>query len=557
MSKNFIILLILMSSIAHDMSAQDRSQARSMVITRHGIVAAESPLAAQAGASILANGGNAVDAAIAANAVMGLVAPMSNGIGGDLFALVFEAKSARLHGLNASGWAPSGLSIEMLRGKGFTSMPYRGVHSITVPGTVDGWAKLLERFGTKRFEEILAPAVRLAEEGFPVTELVSGLWSSNANAIDADAVAAKTFLPTGRSPKVGEIFRNPALAKSLREIAAQGRSAFYTGPIADRIIACCAQQGGTMTKADLADFSSEWVEPISTSYRGWTIYEIPPNGQGIAALTMLNMMEQFQLGTLGHNSAAALHIMIEAKKLAYADMLRFVADQRFSKVPVNGLLDKQYAAKRARLIDTAKANCAPEAGSPPRLGDDTIYLSVVDKDGNMVSLIQSNYENFGSGLVPEGTGFALQNRGALFTLDPNHPNALKGRKRPLHTIIPAFMEKGDVKIAFGIMGGWNQSQAHAQFVSNVVDYAMNIQSALEAARFRKSTFEGCDLQIEARVPAAVRSRLEEMGHRLEVRGDFSTVMGGGQAVMRDFKTGVNSGASDPRKDGAAIPEPIR
>jgi gamma-glutamyltranspeptidase/glutathione hydrolase len=272
---------------------------------------------------------------------------------------------------------------------------------------------------------------------------------------------------------------------------------------------------------------------------------------------MLNMMEQFQLGTLGHNSATALHIMIEAKKLAYADMLRFVADQRFSKVPVNGLLDKQYAAKRARLIDTAKANCAPEAGSPPRIGDDTIYLSVVDKDGNMVSLIQSNYENFGSGLVPEGTGFALQNRGALFTLDPNHPNALKGRKRPLHTIIPAFMEKGDVKIAFGIMGGWNQSQAHAQFVSNVVDYGMNIQSALEAARFRKSTFEGCDLQIEARVPAAVRSRLEEMGHRLEVRGDFSTVMGGGQAVMRDFKTAVNSGASDPRKDGAAIPEPIR
>ena len=557
MSKNFIILLILMSSIAHDISAQDRSQARSMVITRHGIVAAGSPLAAQAGASILANGGNAVDAAIAANAVMGLVAPMSNGIGGDLFALVFEAKSARLHGLNASGWAPSGLSIEMLRAKGFTSMPYRGVHSITVPGTVDGWAKLLERFGTRRFEEILAPAVRLAEEGFPVTELVSGLWSSNANAIDADAAAAKTFLPTGRSPKVGEIFRNPALAKSLREIAAQGRSAFYTGPIADRIIACCAQLGGTMTKADLADFSSEWVEPISTSYRGWTIYEIPPNGQGIAALIMLNMMEQFQLGTLGHNSATALHIMIEAKKLAYADMLRFVADQRFSKVPVNGLLDKQYAAKRARLIDTAKANCAPEAGSPPRIGDDTIYLSVVDKDGNMVSLIQSNYENFGSGLVPEGTGFALQNRGALFTLDPNHPNALKGRKRPLHTIIPAFMEKGDVKIAFGIMGGWNQSQAHAQFVSNVVDYGMNIQSALEAARFRKSTFEGCDLQIEARVPAAVRSRLEEMGHRLEVRGDFSTVMGGGQAVMRDFKTAVNSGASDPRKDGAAIPEPIR
>lgn len=527
-----------------------------MVMTRHGIVAAESPLAAQAGASILASGGNAVDAAIAANAVMGLVAPMSNGIGGDLFALVYEAKTATLHGLNASGWAPSGLTIDFLRGKGFSSMPYRGVHSITVPGAVDGWAKLLERFGTKPFKEILAPAVRLAEEGFPVTELVSGLWSSNADAIAADVVGAKAFLPNGKSPKLGEIFRNPALARTLGEIAAQGRDAFYKGPIADRIVACCTQQGGTMTKADLSEFSSEWVDPISTSYRGWNVYEIPPNGQGIAALMMLNIMEQFPLAQHSHNSAAALHIMIEAKKLAYADMLRFVADLRFAKVPVSGMLDKQYAARRAKLIDTTKANCAPEAGSPPHIGDDTIYLSVVDKDGNMVSLIQSNYENFGSGLVPEGTGFALQNRGALFTLDPNHPNTLKGRKRPLHTIIPAFMERGDIKIAFGIMGGWNQSQAHAQFVSNVADYGMNIQSALEAARFRKSTFEGCDLQIEARVPAAVRARLEEMGHRLEVRGEFSTVMGGGQAVMRDFNADVNFGASDPRKDGCALPQPV-
>jgi gamma-glutamyltranspeptidase/glutathione hydrolase len=272
---------------------------------------------------------------------------------------------------------------------------------------------------------------------------------------------------------------------------------------------------------------------------------------------MLNMMENFPLSQYGHNSTAALHVMIEAKKLAYADMLRYVADQRFSKVPVRGMLDKAYAQSRAKLIDTAEANCASESGAPPRLGDDTIYLTVVDKQGNMVSLIQSNYENFGSGLVPEGAGFALQNRGALFSLDPTHPNALAGHKRPLHTIIPAFMSKGDVKIAFGIMGGWNQAQAHAQFVANVVDFGMNIQSAIEAARFRKSSFEGCDLQIEDRVPLAVRTQLEAMGHKLEVRGDFSPVMGGGQAVMRNGATGVNFGASDPRKDGAAVPEPIK
>jgi gamma-glutamyltranspeptidase/glutathione hydrolase len=299
------------------------------------------------------------------------------------------------------------------------------------------------------------------------------------------------------------------------------------------------------------------VEPISTTYRGWTVYEIPPSGQGIAALMMLNIMENFPLARTTHNSASALHLMIEAKKLAYADMLQYVADPHFSKVPVRGMLDKRYARRRSTLIDSTKANCAVESGKPPAPGDDTIYLSVVDKDGNMVSLIQSNYENFGSGLVPEGTGFVLQNRGALFTLDPQHPNALAGHKRPLHTIIPAFMEKGDVKIAFGIMGGWNQAQAHVQFVANVVDFGMNIQSALEAARFRKTTFGGCDIQIEARVSPSVRAQLESMGHKLEVRGDFSPVMGGGQAVLRDFTKKINFGASDPRKDGGAIPEPVR
>ena len=556
MTKLFVCT-VLMTAIITETPAQDRSQARSMVATRYGIVAAESPLAAQVGATILADGGNAVDAAIATNAMMGLVAPMSNGIGGDLFAIVYEAKSGKLYGLNASGWAPSGLSVDYLKKNGISSMPYRGIHSVTVPGTVDGWAKLLERFGTKPLRQLLAPVIRYAGEGFPVTEFVAGLWSANADVLKSDAAATRTFLPNGRAPGVGEVFRNAALASSLNEIAEHGRDAFYRGTIAEPIIACCRQNGGTMTPADLAEFSSEWVEPISTTYRGWTVYEIPPNGQGIAALMMLNIMETFPIPSYQHNSAAALHVMIEAKKLAYADMLRYVADQRFSRVAVVGMLDKGYASGRAKLIDMMKANCASAPGKPPAPGDDTIYLSVVDKDGNMVSLIQSNYENFGSGLVPDGTGFALQNRGALFSLDPTHPNALAGRKRPLHTIIPAFMTKDDVKIAFGIMGGWNQSQAHAQFVSNIVDYGMNIQAAIEAARFRKTTFEGCDLQIEARVPATVRAQLQTMGHQLEVRGDFSPVMGGGQAVMRNFSTGVSFGASDPRKDGAAVPEPVR
>jgi gamma-glutamyltranspeptidase/glutathione hydrolase len=546
-----------MTVLVNNDLAQDRSQARSMVVTRYGIVAAENPIAAQVGVTILAGGGNAVDAAIATNAMMGLVAPMSNGIGGDLFAIVYEAKSGKLYGLNASGWAPAGLSIEFLHSKGIDSMPYRGIHSVTVPGAVDGWAKLRERFGTLPFRRLLAPAIRYAEEGVPITEIVSNLWASNEEVLKKDPAAARTYLINGHAPRVGEIFRNPDLARSLKEIASKGRDAFYKGEIAKLILACSRQHGGTLTASDLAEFSSEWVEPISTTYHGWTVYEIPPNGQGIAALMMLNIMENFPLAQYGHNSAPALHVMIEAKKLAYADMLRYVADQRFSKVPVRGMLDKSYARERASLIDSTKANCAPQPGIPPRLGGDTIYLSVVDKDGNMVSLIQSNYENFGSGLVPEGGGFVLQNRGALFTLDPTHPNALAGHKRPLHTIIPAFMTKGEVRISFGIMGGWNQAQAHAQFVSNIVDFGMNIQAAMEAARFRKTTFEGCDLQIEDRVPASVRARLEAMGHQLEVRGDYSPIMGGGQAVLRDFSTGVNYGASDPRKDGAAIPEIIR
>ncbi len=534
--------------------SQDRSQARSLVMTRDGIVAAESSLAAQAGATILARGGNAVDAAVAANAVMGVVAPMMNGMGGDLFAIVYDAKSGKLYGLNASGWAPNGLTIEFLHGKGISKMPTHGIDAVTVPGAVDGWSKLLSRFGRKTFPEVFAAAIRYAEAGFPVTELVSQDWESGAATLRGDSNAVRTFLLDDRAPRAGEVFRNTDLARSLRQVAEGGRDAFYKGEIAKRILAVSKALGGAMAAEDLAEYSSEWVEPIATTYRGWTVYELPPNGQGIAALEMLNLLEQFPLGQYGHNSADALHAMIEAKKLAYADLWRYVADPKYSAVPVAGMLSKDYAREQAGRINTAKANCDVGPGQPPTRGKETTYLSVVDRDGNMVSLIQSNFEHFGSGLVAEGTGFALQNRGALFRLDPAAPNALAGRKRPLHTIIPGFLARGDMRIAFGIMGGFNQAQAHAQFVSNVVDFGMNIQAALEAARFTKKTFSGCDVEMESRIPAEVRAALQTRGHQITVRGEFSSHMGGGQAVQRNFATGVNFGASDPRKDGEAIPE---
>jgi gamma-glutamyltranspeptidase / glutathione hydrolase len=537
--------------------AQDRTQARSMVVTRDGIVAAESPLGAQAGATILAEGGNAVDAAVAANAVMGVVEPMMDGMGGDLFAIVYDAKTQKLYGLNASGWAPAKLSVEFLKSKGISEMPHRGIYSVTVPGAVDGWAKLLSRFGTKKFSDALSPAIHYAREGFPVPELDAAYWVDPEDDLRANGNAATTFLINGQAPRVGEIFRNPDLAHSLELVALGGSDAFYRGEIARRIVAYSEKVGGTMSAEDLAEYSSEWVEPISTTYHGWTVYEIPPNGQGIAALIMLNIMEAFPLAQFGHSSADALHAMIEAKKLAYADMHRYVADQKFSRVPVQGMLAKDYAAQRAKLIDMKKANCDASAGEPAfATTGDTTYLTVVDRDGNMVSLIQSNFAGFGSGLVADGTGFVLQNRGALFSLDPASLNVLASHKRPLHTIIPGFMVKGQERIAFGIMGGFNQAQAHAQFVANVVDFGMNIQAALEAARFTKATFAGCDVQMEDRISAETRAVLEMRGHQIDVRHGYSDAMGGGQAVRRDFQAGVNYGASDPRKDGAAIPQAL-
>jgi gamma-glutamyltranspeptidase / glutathione hydrolase len=535
---------------------QSRTQARSMVVSRGGIVATESPLASQVGAMILARGGNAIDAAVAANAVVGVVEPMMNGMGGDLFVIVYEAKTGKLYGLNASGWAPAKLSIEFLHGKGEDKMPQHGIDSATVPGVVDGWSKLLSRFGTKKFPEVLAPAIHFAKDGFPVPELAAEYWAGDEKKLLADPNAAATFLINGKAPQLGEVFHNPDLAHSLELVAAGGRDAFYQGDIAKRIVATSSKLGGAMTLEDLGEYSSEWVEPISTTYRGWTVYEIPPNGQGIAALEMLNIMETFSFGQLQH-PADVPHLMIEAKKLAYADMYRYVADQKFSRVPVAGMLSKEYAAQRAKLIDMAKANCEVGPGEPEfSAKGDTTYLSVVDRDGNMISLIQSNYSSFGSGVVADGTGFVLHNRGGLFSLDPKSPNVLAGHKRPLHTIIPGFMTRGQERIAFGIMGGFNQAQAHAQFVSNVADRGMNIQAAIEAPRFTKYTFTGCDVQMEDRFPAEIRAVLTQRGHQIALEGSFSQAVGGGQAVRRDFSTGVNYGASDPRKDGEAIPEPI-
>ena len=506
---------------------------------------------------VLEHGGNAVDAAIATNAVMALVEPYFDGIGGDLFVMYYEAKTGKLHGLNAGGWAPSGLSAALLKAKGMERMPQKGIYSVTVPGAVAGWDTMRAKFGKLPMSDLMAPAIYYAENGFPVSEVIADAWGRATDGLAAEPYAAKAFLVNGRAPKAGEVFRNPDLGGSFRLIAEKGRAGFYEGRTAEAILAISREKGGTMTAADLREYQPEWVEPISTTYRGWTVSELPPNTQGIAALMMLNLMEPFPMSEYGFHSTRAMHVMIEAKKLAYADMLKYVADQNFTKTPVAAMLSKPHAMDRARLIDPAKAACNVEPsvfdGLTNSPGGDTIYLSVIDRDGNIVSLIQSLYGSFGSGLVAPGTGIMLHNRGGLFTLDEKHPNALAPRKRPLHTIIPAFMQKGDVRIGFGIMGGFNQAQAHAQFVADIADFGLDIQQALEAGRFTKGSFAGCDVQIEALVPDKVRSELKALGHDVRVVPPRSGTFGYGQAVMSDG-AGVHFGASEPRHDGAAIPE---
>ncbi len=554
MLRPILLLVVLLLAVTMESSGQDRSYGRSVVMTDRGIVATSHYLASQAGTQILAKGGTAIDAAIAANAVLGVTEPMNNGIGGDLFLIYWDAKTGKLYGLNSSGWAPRGLSVEFLAKQGITSMPADGIHTVTVPGAIEGWSQAHERFGRLPWKDLFAPAIYYAEHGYTVPEIIHDYWAEEEPKLQKTSESRKVFLQDGKAPEVGAHFSNPDLAKSLRLIAEQGRDAFYKGEIARAIVSTSAAFGGTMQLDDLADFSAEWVEPISIDYRGWKVYELPPNGQGMAALEMLNIISTFQPDAGGPQGTVELHKKIEAMKLAYADLYRYNADPRFAKVPVQGLLSKSYAAQRATLINPNKANCNPGPGSPAT--SDTVYLAAVDKDGNIASLIQSNYAGFGSGIVVNKMGFALQNRGALFVLDSGHPNVLQPRKRPFHTIIPAFMERGDVHIGFGIMGGPNQPVAHAQFVSNFVDYGMNIQAALEAPRFTVADNRvSCDIPIESRIKPEILQALRDKGHNLIVHGAYTTAMGRGQAVMHDSKSGMNSGASDPRSDGVAEPEP--
>jgi len=533
-----------------------REQARSMIVTRFGIVATSQFLASQAGAKMLESGGNAIDAAIAANAVLGLTQPYVNGMGGDLFAIVYEAKTGKVYGLNSSGWTPKALTIDYLKSKGIDKIDRIGVHAITVPGCVAGWDALRRRFGTKTFPELLASATFYAENGFPLPEIGARSWISQA--LLQKPGYKETYMPSGTRPQLGDVFKNPALGESFRQVAAKGRDGYYKGKMAENLVKFLQAQGGAHTLEDFAEFEPEWVEPITTTYRGWQVYELPPNGQGVAALSMLNIMENFALKDYGHNSAAALHVMIEAKKLAYADMARYVGDPRFGPVPVKEMLSKDLGKSRAALINMDKASCKVLPSEISQTldahGNETIYMSTIDKDGNIVSLIQSNYAGYGTGMVAPGAGFSFHNRGSGFDMEPGKPNSLAGHKRPLHTIIPAFMHKGDISIGFGIMGGWNQSQAHAQFVANVVDFNMNVQMALESARFTKGTFDGCDVSMETRIAEAVRQELARRGHIITPLGGFAGAVGNGEAVMRDAKRGVNFAGSDPRTDGAAIPE---
>ena len=552
-----LVLLLMMVELHAQERLPGRSYGRSMVISQQGIVATSQVLASQAGAQILARGGSAVDAAIAANAVLAVTEPLMDGLGGDMFGIYWDAKTGKLAGLNASGPAPRGLSPEFLAKHDFKKMPQDGIHSVTIPGAIDGWTKMHQRFGKLPWKDLFQAAIGYAEKGYPVPEGMYEIWATPVSVknLKANAESARVFLPGGKPPELGALVRNPDIGRALRLLAEKGAEAYYKGEIAAAILKTSQHLGGTMTAEDLASFSSEWVQPISTDYRGWRVYELPPNGDGMAALEMLNIMETAPPATEGAYSAPELHERIEAMKLAYSDLHRYDGDPRTYDVPVAALLSKEYAKKRAALIDPARANCAVPAGQP--IGSDTTYLTVVDKDGNIASWIQSIYAHFGSRVTVEGMGFILHNRGAGFSLDPKHPNVLAGGKRPMHTIIPAFMERGDLHIGFGIMGGAVQPLAHAQFVSNIVDYGMNVQAALEAPRFAKNNADGCSVAIEFRVPAATLQQLSERGHELQIRKEYNQTMGRGQAILHNSKTGTNYAASDPRADGAAVPEPIQ
>lgn len=534
-------------------------QGRSMIVAERGIVATSQPLAAQAGLEVLKRGGNAADAAVAAGAVMGVVEPMSCGIGGDLFAIYWDNKTKKLYGLNGSGRSPYRLTRDDLAKQGLKQIPDAGPLSWSVPGCVAGWSDLVTRFGSRPLGELLEPAIDYAEHGFPVSEIIAAEWKSSAKSLSRWPDAAATYLMEGRAPAGGEMFRNPRLAASYRAIAAGGTDAFYRGSIAARIVAFSQANGGYFSLEDFSDHRGEWVDPVSTNYRGYDVWELPPNGQGIAVLEMLNLLEGYDLASMGPASADYLHLLIEAKKLAFADRARFYADPAFARLPLAELISKSYAERQRRRIDMARAATDVPAGDPKLAGGDTIYLTVVDKDRNCCSYIQSNYYGFGSQMVPGDLGFVLQNRGTLFALDDKHLNNYEPHKRPFHTIIPALVTKdGRPWFVFGVMGGDMQPQGHVQVLVNLIDFKMNVQAAGDAPRVRHSGSatptgvngepDGGSVFIESGISDAAVAALRSKGHRVaRARGGY----GGYQGILIDWEHGTLAGGSESRKDGCA------
>ncbi|MEX2272082.1 MAG: gamma-glutamyltransferase [Vicinamibacterales bacterium] len=522
---------------------------RSVVMARNGVIATSQPLASAAGLKVLQDGGNAIDAAVTAAAVLSVVEPTMNGIGGDLFAIVYDAKTRRLSALNASGRSGAAATPAYFAGRKLTTIPYRGELSVSVPGVIDGWSELLAKHGTIPLAQALQPAITHAREGYAVAEVLAWQWADAESTLARDPAAAKTFLIAGRAPKPGEIFSNPNLAASLEAIAKGGRDAFYNGPLAEHISQDLQKRGGLLTADDFAAHRSDWVETISTNYRGYDVHEMPPNTQGIAALEMLNILEGFDLKAMGHNSGAYLHHLVEAKRIAFADRdAHLAAPDAVKPEAIKMMLSKEYAAKRRKDINPSRTSRTVPAGAPGReaMGD-TIYLTVADRHGNVVSLIQSIYESFGSGIVAGDTGIVLHNRGSQFSLEASHPNVIAPRKRPFHTLVPAMVLKdGKPWLSFGVMGGDMQPQGHVQVLLNLIDFGMNVQEAGEAPRFRHT---GTGVALESAITPAARFYLDGRGHRLI---NSIGVFGGFQGILIDPKTGVLMGGSDPRKDGLAI-----
>ena len=534
---------------------------RSVVYAQHGMVACAQPLAAQAGLEVLKAGGTAVDAAIAINSCLGLMEPTSNGIGGDMFAIVWDPKTKKLYGLNACGRSPLNLKAEQIPPDSDGTIPLYSPYSWSVPGTVDGWAELHTKFGKLPLARDLAPAIAFAEDGFPLSPVIAADWGRGAAKMKDKPGFAAVFMPGGHPPVEGEIFRNPALAKSLRLIAKDGRDAYYKGPIAEEFVKYSKSVGGFFTLEDFAKHRSEWVDPLSTDYHGYTVWELPPPGQGLAALQLLNVLENFDLKGMGRNSADFWHVMTEAKKVVFADRARYYADPEFAKIPVAQLLSKTYAKQRAALVDMQHAAQTDLPGEPAALNRrETTYFCTADANGMMVSMIQSNYTGFGSGYAIPALGFGIQDRGNLFDLKPGKPNSYAPGKRPFHTIIPAFMTKdGAPVMAFGLMGGDMQPQGHAQIVVNLVDFGMNLQEAGDVIRYHHTgsseptgtvMTDGGELHIEDGLPDAVLAELKRRGHVM--KSEAVGAYGGYQAIWRDVKTGVYSGATERRKDGCAL-----